>query len=111
MEAPLIDPSVFQELQDTAGKDFVGDLVATFAEEAPQLMAELRAALTDLEAERFRRSAHSLKSNGLTFGACRLAEQARALELGAFPAEVQAVDAIAAELERAIAALKDLTHG
>jgi hypothetical protein len=39
-----IDRSVFAELQAAAGADFVVELVQTFFEEAPQMIAELRAA-------------------------------------------------------------------
>lgn len=111
MDKPLIDLATFADLQDTAGADFVVELVETFAEEAPALVAELRSALLDGAAEGFRRAAHSLKSNGHTFGALRLAEQARALELGGFPADAAAVDALSAELELAIAALRKLARG
>jgi HPt (histidine-containing phosphotransfer) domain-containing protein len=111
MDRPLIDLDAFRDLQDTAGADFVGELVETFAEEAPELIAELRSALAEGVAERFRRAAHSLKSNGHTFGALRLAEQARALELGGFPSEVAAVDVIAGELELAISSLRELARG
>ena len=77
-----IDAATFAELKDTAGADFVADLVDTFVdEEAPQMLAELRAARAEGAAERFRRAAHSLKSNANTFGALQLGEMARALEL------------------------------
>ena len=35
MTSPAIDPARFAELQDTAGADFVVELVDTFLEEAP----------------------------------------------------------------------------
>ena len=38
----MIDRAVFAELQDTAGAEFVAELVGTFLEEAPQMLAELR---------------------------------------------------------------------
>ena len=74
MTLPLIDPHAFDELQATAGADFVAELVDTFAEEAPLLLDEMRRALAAGEGERFRRAAHSLKSNSSTFGAARLAD-------------------------------------
>jgi CheY-like chemotaxis protein len=86
MSSAAIDPHTFDELQANAGADFVAELVDTFAEEAPPLVAELRAALAAGAAERFRRAAHSLKSNSSTFGAVALADRARALELGGLPA-------------------------
>ena len=113
MTEPTIDLAVFRELQETAGAEFVAELVATFAEEAPQMLAELRAALNDGSAERFRRAAHSLKSNGLTFGALGLAAMARELELAGpdAPADDAAVAALAQAYARAAAALKALRHG
>ena len=110
MSQPVIDPHVFDELQATAGADFVVDLVETFAEEAPSLLAELRSALSDGAAERFRRAAHSLKSNSSTFGATRMAEMARALELGGLPHDASGVDALAREFDTSLAALQALSR-
>ena len=60
---------------------------------------------------RFRRAAHSLKSNGNTFGATRLGLAARDLELGgldaATPAALDALDREYAEAARALKALAD----
>ena len=72
MNAAVIDPATFAELQDTAGAEFVAELVDTFLEEAPGMLAELRSARAEGDAERFRRAAHSLKSNSHTFGALSL---------------------------------------
>jgi HPt (histidine-containing phosphotransfer) domain-containing protein len=105
-DTPLIDATVFAELQDTAGPEFVVELVDTFGEEAPQILEELRAAHREAAAERFRRAAHSLKSNSSTFGATGLAEMARSLELVGMPADPGPVDALAAELEATVVALK-----
>ncbi len=43
MTDTVIDLAVFRELQETAGADFVTELVDTFLEEAPAMLAELRA--------------------------------------------------------------------
>jgi HPt (histidine-containing phosphotransfer) domain-containing protein len=112
MSPATVDPAIFAELKDAAGTDFVSDLVATFTdEEAPQMLAELRDALAAGSAERFRRAAHSLKSNAMTFGALPLGELARSLELGGLPADAAPVDALQAELDRAVDALKGLCRG
>lgn len=113
MTGVTIDPTTFAELQATTGADFVVELVDTFAEEAPQMLAEMRSAHATAAAERFRRAAHSLKSNSSTFGAARLAEMARALELGGLPdvsAGAAPLDAVAAELDSTLAALKALAR-
>jgi histidine phosphotransfer protein HptB len=111
MPAPVIDPVAFGALRDTAGADFVPELIATFFEEAPGLLAELRAARDAQSAERFRRAAHSIKSNGFTFGAVRMAALARELELGGLSAHAGALDALEREYERAAAALRELCRG
>jgi len=107
---PLIDPHVFDELQANAGADFVADLVETFAEEAPALLAELHAARAAQLAERFRRAAHSLKSNSRTFGAARLAEAARALEMGGLPAGDEGIAALQPELDGTLIALRAMAR-
>ena len=110
MSSAAIDPHTFDELQANAGADFVAELVDTFAEEAPPLIEEMRAALAAGAAERFRRAAHSLKSNGSTFGAVALAERARTLELGGLPGDAGGIDALARELESTLAALRALAR-
>jgi HPt (histidine-containing phosphotransfer) domain-containing protein len=76
-----IDAETFRQLQEAAGTDFVRDLVGTFLEEAPRMLKDLHAALEARDADKFRRAAHSLKSNSLTFGASTLAAIAREHEL------------------------------
>jgi HPt (histidine-containing phosphotransfer) domain-containing protein len=89
--------------------------VDTFLEEAPAMLAELRDARAAVDADRFRRAAHSLKSNSHTFGALALGALARDLELTGMSADVAhdaaRLDALEAEYARAAAALKDLRHG
>jgi HPt (histidine-containing phosphotransfer) domain-containing protein len=109
MSDPVIDPATFAELEESAGADFVRELVQTFLEEAPAMLGALREAHAAGDAEAFRRNAHSLKSNSLTFGALALAGQARALELGGLQAARQqpaALDGLEAEWARVAAALE-----
>jgi len=113
MAAPIIDAATFAELQASAGEDFVGELIDTFFEEAPTMLAELRRASAAAEAEAFRRAAHSLKSNANTFGALALGTLARELELGGLDS-AKAADALARldeEYRRAAAALAELRGG
>jgi len=107
--ATAIDPIAFAELQASAGADFVRELIDTFLEEAPPMLAELREALAGARAEPFRRAAHSLKSNASTFGASTLAALARDLELqGLAAATPAALAALAAQYAAAAAELKAL---
>jgi HPt (histidine-containing phosphotransfer) domain-containing protein len=111
MTAPTIDLPTFEALQQTAGAEFVGELVDTFLTEAPLMLDELREAFAAGNAERFRRAAHSLKSNSHTFGATRLGELARDLELGGLIADTAPLDALEAEYQLVAAALTELTRG
>jgi HPt (histidine-containing phosphotransfer) domain-containing protein len=106
-----IDRTVFSELQQTAGADFVVELLDTFAEEAPHMFAELRAAHEAGSAERFRRAAHSLKTNANTFGAAALGHMARELELSGLPADASGVDALQMLFDTTMPALQELAAG
>jgi HPt (histidine-containing phosphotransfer) domain-containing protein len=107
-----IDRTVFEELKVTAGADFARELVDTFLSEAPTMLADLRRALDANDAERFRRVAHSLKSNSNTFGASALAAMARNLELGGFSVartdNGEPLSALADEYTRVAQALAEL---
>jgi len=111
MTAPVIDIQTFSELQANAGEDFVVELVNTFAEEAPGMLAALRKAFATGDADAFRRAAHSLKSNSNTFGASQPAELARSLELGGLPQSAAPIEALAGELTCSLAALQVLARG
>jgi HPt (histidine-containing phosphotransfer) domain-containing protein len=115
MDESVIDRAVYTALENTVGAAFAAELVDTFLEEASGMLADLRSARTESQAERFRRAAHSLKSNGNTFGATRLAALARELELKGLDADpgrdAAALAALETEFARAAAALKDLRHG
>ena len=114
MSAPVIDAATFEALKKTTGAEFVLELVDTFLQEAPVMLEDLRGALAAKDAEKFRRTAHSLKSNSNTFGALTLGAMARELELTSV-AKVSAgnaapVDALADEYSRVATALTALRH-
>ena len=103
-----IDRPTFAALQEAAGAEFVAELVDTFLEEAPRMMDGLDAAIAARDAEAFRRGAHSLKSNSLTFGAESLGSMARALELGGLDAAGNGLAGLREEYARVATALKEL---
>jgi len=115
MNVAVIDNAIFGELQEAAGAEFVAELVGTFLEEAPGMLADLRSARAAGDGERFRRAAHSLKSNCHTFGAQALGAQARELELRGLAADAAqdaaALDALEAAYAQVATALKELSHG
>jgi len=112
MSDATIDLATFNELQETAGAEFVGELVGTFLEEAPVMLADLRGALAAGDADKFRRAAHSLKSNSNTFGALALGAMAKDLELSGLAKVLErgpnALDPVAQEYARVAAALAKL---
>ena len=114
MSEKPIDLVVYAELKATMGPEFVVELVDTFLDEAPGMLVELRTARVEGNADRFRRAAHSLKSNANTFGAVGLAGRARELELKGLDAEPARDEAAIAALETeyavAAAALKALRN-
>jgi histidine phosphotransfer protein HptB len=80
MSESVIDQSTFEGLKQAMGAGFIPELVSSFLEEAPLLIAQLRPALLAGDVETFRRAAHSIKSDAATFGATRLFEHAKELE-------------------------------
>ncbi len=107
--------ATFKELQDTTDADFVAELVAAFLAEAPDLLQALRASHARGDAAGFKRAAHSLKSNGNTFGAFALSAMARELEeTGLIALGTGVPDALArleAAYTRVVIALETATHG
>ena len=114
MSQPTIDRAVFDELKETAGPEFVQELVDSFLADAPLLLDNLRNAMATGDADGFRRAAHTLKSNSNTFGARALGAMARELELSgldaALAATVDPVEGLALEYSHVAAALAALRH-
>ena len=115
MNDDTIDQSVFNELQEATGSDFIRELVGTFLEEMPGIFAELRSAISTQDEDQFRRGAHSIKSNAQTFGATRLAEQARIIEMAGLGADMDASNAkisvLDDEFQRTATALNGMING
>jgi HPt (histidine-containing phosphotransfer) domain-containing protein len=107
-----IDPPTFEDLQQTAGIEFVRELIDTFLAEAPAMLASLDHSRAAGNAADFRRAAHSLKSNSNTFGALALGALARDMELGdmaAVPAAgAGSLEALRIEYARVVEALTEL---
>ena len=61
MTAPTIDRATFDELRDTAGAEFVVELVDTFLVEGPAMLDELRRSLAAQDADQIRRAAPTHK--------------------------------------------------
>jgi PAS domain S-box-containing protein len=79
-EAGSLHPDVLMRLRETVGDVGIAEMIDVFLAEAPALVTTLRRAIELDDAEELRRAAHTLKSNGDTFGARGLAELCRRLE-------------------------------
>jgi HPt (histidine-containing phosphotransfer) domain-containing protein len=79
-------------------------LIDTFLRDAPRLVDDVRRGLQQGRADEVRRAAHTLKSNGATFGAMSLSELSRALEslarAGTLEGAAELIARIEAEYER-----------
>jgi HPt (histidine-containing phosphotransfer) domain-containing protein len=109
-----IDAAVFGEMAETTGTEFAGELVGAFLDEAPVMIADLKDAIGQNDQDRFRRAAHSIKSNALIFGAHHLGALAREMELSVLPVSQTAPDQLAAldaAYAQAAARLKEMLDG
>jgi CheY-like chemotaxis protein len=78
-----LDPAALENLRGMADGDdsFLVELIDTFLEDAPQLLADIRRAAEGGDAAGLRLAAHSLKSNSADFGALALFNLCRELEM------------------------------
>jgi HPt (histidine-containing phosphotransfer) domain-containing protein len=109
-----INQATFEKLKNDVGADFIGELIAAYCDETPQLLAQLRLALKENDAAALRRAAHSIKSTSNTLGALSLGDLAKELEMmgraGDLISAQPKVDRLADEYDRVQLALKDLEH-
>jgi HPt (histidine-containing phosphotransfer) domain-containing protein len=90
-----LDQGALDELRQLGGDEFVSELVDTFLADAPAQLAALHAA----DVDEVRRAAHTLKSNGATFGAGHFSELCRELEGHAKSGELAGIPDLAAQIE------------
>ena len=76
----VIDITIFNELKQMSGDDFINELIDAFLEDGPNMLRNMQVALDVKDVESFRRNAHSMKSNANTFGALELSVLAKELE-------------------------------
>jgi PAS domain S-box-containing protein len=88
LEAAVGDPTV------------VGELISTFLADAPVLVGTLRTGLEQRDRDELRRAAHTLKSNGRTFGATALAALSEELELSAKTGSLAGAPDLVARIEK-----------
>jgi CheY-like chemotaxis protein len=101
-----LDTSAIESLRDLGGDEFVAEVIDTFLDDAPALVATLRTTYEQGHADGLRRAAHTLKSNGQTIGAGRFSELCRELELRARSDELNGTAELVDRIEREYAALE-----
>ena len=100
--AARLDPAAIENLLALVGGDpaFLVELVSTFLDEAPTLLADMRDALERGDAGGVRLAAHSLKSNGNDFGATTFASLCKQLELLGRTGDLAPAPALLAQTEQ-----------
>ncbi|HEY8235241.1 MAG TPA: PAS domain S-box protein, partial [Gaiellaceae bacterium] len=80
--AGVLHPPALERLKQIIGDDrgLLAALIDTFLNDVPRLVDGARQGLQQGQADEVRRAAHTLKSNGATFGAVRFSELSRELE-------------------------------
>jgi CheY-like chemotaxis protein len=107
----LLDQAALERLQETTGgdPDLLTAVVDAFLGDAPRLIDGARQAMKQGRLDEIRRAAHTLKSNGATFGAIRFSELCRELESlaksGAVERSAAYIERIGTEYESVKAAL------
>jgi signal transduction histidine kinase/DNA-binding response OmpR family regulator/HPt (histidine-containing phosphotransfer) domain-containing protein len=113
----VLDPRALDRLQGMVSGDpqFLAELIDTFLEDTPQLLADMGRAVDTGDAAGLALAAHSLKSNSANFGATALADLCRELEgmakAGALVGAGERVAQAEAEFERVQGALEAIRPG
>jgi HPt (histidine-containing phosphotransfer) domain-containing protein len=98
--------AALDKLRELGGDDFLAELIDAFLADAPGLLEALRSGLEQGDADEVRRAAHTLKSNGATFGAEDFAELCRELEVLARDGRLAGAGELADRIERRYARLE-----
>ncbi len=110
----LIDQEMWETMKSMTEPQFLVELIEVYLTDSPQLIEQIRRGLAAGEVESVRRAAHSLKSNSASFGANRLANAARELEMiakgGALDGAGLKLEAVEAEYAQLLPVLVELKN-
>jgi CheY-like chemotaxis protein/HPt (histidine-containing phosphotransfer) domain-containing protein len=101
-----LDAAAVDGLKELGGEEFLAEVIDTFLDDAPVLIATLRTSCERGDLDELRRAAHSLKSNGQTFGAKQFAELCRSLEDRAKRGEVDGASELVDRIDDTYRALQ-----
>jgi CheY-like chemotaxis protein len=99
--------AALEKLRELGDDDFVVELIDTFLADAPGLLETMRRALEQGDPEEVRRAAHTLKSNGATFGGEDLSQLCRELEQRAKDGRLDGAGELADRIEQSYARLAE----
>jgi CheY-like chemotaxis protein len=99
-EAALLDRAALENLLSMLGGEFeyLVELIDSFLEDAPQLLAELDEFVERRDSEGVGCIAHSLKSNGADFGATTFSKLCKDLEMASKAGTLNGVSGLAAHI-------------
>ena len=99
--AGVLDPLALERLVETIGDDrsLLMALIDTFLSDAPRQVEVARQGLEHGQTDEVRRAAHTLKSNGATFGATSFSELSRQLEALARSGILEGADELIARID------------
>jgi CheY-like chemotaxis protein/HPt (histidine-containing phosphotransfer) domain-containing protein len=112
LPAGVLHPPALERLLEIIGDDpdLLRALIDTFLRDVPRLIDDARRGLQQGQADEVRRAAHTLKSNGATFGATTFSELGRELESlarsGALEGAAELIERLEAEYESVRTALE-----
>jgi PAS domain S-box-containing protein len=99
--AGVLHPPALERLMETIGDDrsLLTALIDTFLSDVPRLVEAARRGLEHGQKDEVRRAAHTLKSNGATFGATSFSELSRQLEALARSGTLEGADELIARID------------
>jgi CheY-like chemotaxis protein/HPt (histidine-containing phosphotransfer) domain-containing protein len=99
--AAVLQPAALDRLMKITGDDpgLLTSLIETFSNDVPRLVDSARRGLQQSRPDEVRRAAHTLKSNGATFGAMSFSELCRTLESLASSGTLEGTADLIAQIE------------
>ncbi len=114
MTDTLIDLEAWETMKSMTERTFLVELIEVYLNDSPQLIEQMHLGLAAGEVETVRLAAHSLKSNSASFGANRLANAARELEMiakgGTLEGAGAKLEAVEAEFSQLLPVLTELKN-